>query len=302
MNLKHCQKRHPKVCRRLAIEKFCRFGKSCSYHHQEEQNTEEEVNNEEIKKKIEDMEKALDGMGQKIIILEAEVKVLKLKCDNTYKKTEAEDKDDDSEKVPVNQGESLKEAKDSDKIVKDKEKKSDKIEFKAKLKCLPVKCNLCDYSCVESSNMKKHINNKHVKQKCNVCQKEFGTSLEVLQHVASEHCLESGESEINRDVVHDIVLKDNVKSTEEVFEDDVSEDRKWLFCDICEFKCENENGKNLKDHMNSKHRRSKSCNICSKLFKNNKSLMVHGQEEHGTEEAPRKRSFVWSESMLDEFL
>lgn len=77
------------------------------------------------------MEKALDGMGQKIIILEAEVKVLKLKCDNTYKKTEAEDKDDDSEKVPVNQGESLKEAKDSDKIVKDKVKNSDKIEFKA---------------------------------------------------------------------------------------------------------------------------------------------------------------------------
>ena len=146
-------------------------------------------------------------------------------------------------KFPVNQGESLKEAKDSDKIVKDKEKKSDKIEFKAKLKCLPVKCNLCGYSCVESSNMKKHINNKHVKQKCNVCQKEFGTSLEVLQYVASEHCLESGGSEINRDMVHDIVLKDNVKSTEEVFEDDVSEDSKWLFCDICEFKCENENGK-----------------------------------------------------------
>ena len=43
------------------------------------------------------MEKALDGMGQKNIILEAEVKVLKLKCDNTYKKTAAEGKDDFSE-------------------------------------------------------------------------------------------------------------------------------------------------------------------------------------------------------------
>ena len=168
-------------------------------------------------------------MSQKIIFIETEVKELKPNCDKTAKRTDAEDKGDESERVPINQGETVKEAKESQKIVKTKEKKATKIEFKAKLKVLPVKCNLCDYSCMESSNMKKHINNKHVKQKCNVCQKEFGTSLEVLQHVASEHCLESGESEIDRDVVHDIVLKDNVKSTEEVFEDDVSEDSKWLF-------------------------------------------------------------------------
>ena len=76
------------------------------------------------------MEKALGGMGQKIIILEAGVKVLKLKCDSTYKKTEAEDKDDNSEKVPVNQGESLNEAKDSDKIVKDKVKIQTKLNSK----------------------------------------------------------------------------------------------------------------------------------------------------------------------------
>ena len=71
--------------------------------------------------------------------------------------------------------------------VKTKEKKATKIEFKAKLKDLPVKCNLCDYSCMESDNMKKHISNKHAEQKCNVCQKIFGTALEVLKHVASEH-------------------------------------------------------------------------------------------------------------------
>ena len=67
------------------------------------------------------------------------------------------------------------------------EQEATKIEFKAKLKVLPVKCNMCDYSCMESNNMKKHINNKHVEQKCNVGQKTFSTSLEVLQHVASEH-------------------------------------------------------------------------------------------------------------------
>ena len=61
------------------------------------------------------------------------------------------------------------------------------MKFKAKMKVLPVKCNLCDYSCMEGNNMKKPINNTHVKQKWNVCQKMFVTSVEVLQHVASEH-------------------------------------------------------------------------------------------------------------------
>ena len=126
-------------------------------------------------------------MSQKIIYLEAEVKELKPNCDKTAKRTVAEDKGDESERVPINQGETVKEAKESQKIVKTKEKKATKIEFKAKLKDLPVKCNLCDYSCMESDNMKKHTSNKHDEQKCNVCQKIFGTALEVFKHVASKH-------------------------------------------------------------------------------------------------------------------
>ena len=160
---------------------------SCSYHHAEEQNPKEKVNNDKIKEKIENVEKVLNEMSQKIITLEAEVKKFKGKCDSTSKKTDAKDNNDESEKVPIKQVETIKVAKDSKKSVKSQEKKATKIEFKAKLKVLPVKCNMCNYSCMESNNMKKHINNKHVEQKCNVGQKTFSTSLEVLQHVASEH-------------------------------------------------------------------------------------------------------------------
>ena len=32
-NIKLCNKRHPKVCKRYVLERFCKFGRECSYEH-----------------------------------------------------------------------------------------------------------------------------------------------------------------------------------------------------------------------------------------------------------------------------
>ena len=52
----------------------------------------------------------------------------------------------------------------------------------------------------------------------------------------------------------------------------------WLFCDICKIKI---NGKTIKNHMNNMHKRCKSCDICGKYLKINKSLTVHQPKKDG---------------------
>ena len=35
-NIKSCQKKHPKKCKRFKLNEGCRFSKECSYNHQEQ--------------------------------------------------------------------------------------------------------------------------------------------------------------------------------------------------------------------------------------------------------------------------
>ena len=73
--------------------------------------------------------------------------------------------------------------------------------------------------------------------------------------------------------------------------------------------------KTLKKHLNTKHTEQK-CKVCKKEFTNSMELVSHVANEHGEEEeciakaqsTPKSygqaklSSFVFSESMLDEFL
>ena len=37
---KVCNKRHPKMCKRFSLDKFCRFGEECAYRHPPDRNEE----------------------------------------------------------------------------------------------------------------------------------------------------------------------------------------------------------------------------------------------------------------------
>ena len=63
------------------------------------------------------------------------------------------------------QGESIKETNTWHKDLKAQEQKAATTEFKAKLTELPEQCDMCDFSCMEKNNMKKHVNSKHAEQK-----------------------------------------------------------------------------------------------------------------------------------------
>ena len=82
-------------------------------------------------------------------------------------------------------------------------------------------------------------------------------------------------------------------------------------CDLCDYRCEKST--TLKKHMNTKHTKQK-CSMCSVEFKTSIDLLSHVAREHHDEEEVRLQStpksdskqekpdFVFSESMLDEFL
>ena len=198
-NLKSCLKRHPRVCKSYAIEKFCKFQAGCAYHHKEEN-----INNE-MKNKVDDLEKMVNGLSEKIVQLENKLKIKESKeseVKEEFGKTdEHPNKVSNLKKNPITlvKKVKLKERKDSvfrfgpearktiNKEIKSKEKVKTSKEFK---------CELCDYKCEKSSTLEKHISSKHTEQKCKVCSKDFKTSMELVSHVAKEHHEEEEEWDI----------------------------------------------------------------------------------------------------------
>ena len=85
-------------------------------------------------------------------------------------------------------------------------------------------------------------------------------------------------------------------------------------CELCDYRCEKQT--TLKKHINSKHTEQK-CNISGKEFETSMKLISHIAIEHNEEdeilnevlhstpnnlETDKNSSFVFHESMLNEFL
>ena len=79
VEIKICQKRHPRGCKRHALEGFCRFGALCAYHHQDQSTQLTKNSNIKINKKVEDLDKLIHEMAEKIVTLENKVKEIETK-------------------------------------------------------------------------------------------------------------------------------------------------------------------------------------------------------------------------------
>ena len=71
VNIKSCLKRHPRVCKSYALEKFCKFKDGCAYHHKEEN-----INNK-VNMKVAELEKIVNGISRKIVELGNKLKKIK---------------------------------------------------------------------------------------------------------------------------------------------------------------------------------------------------------------------------------
>ena len=105
-----------------------------------------------------------------------------------------------------------------------------------------------------------------------MCSKKLSSTTELLYHIEKEHSCK---------------IEDKVKNNE-------GQDESQIYCQLCSIKCMNREA--LEQHMNSKHDGHKSCDVCGKKLLSAKALMNHAKNIHN------ESSFVFSESMLDEFL
>ena len=71
----------------------------------------------------------------------------------------------------------------------------------------------------------------------------------------------------------------------------------WIACNLCDYKCKKD--KTMNKHTNSKHEGYKTCEVYERKFTSFESIQAHKESEHIRES---EEEFVFSESMLDEFL
>ena len=75
-----------------------------------------------------------------------------------------------------------------------------------------------------------------------------------------------------------------------------------FFCEHCKYKSKKENV--LQKHKNYKHaitHKRHQCNQCRKRFPSLSDLLEHDEIEHRAKEVQNNTSFVFSETILDEF-
>ena len=69
-----CNKRHPKVCKRVSLEKFCKFGSDCTYLHLIDSSVK-------VQKQLNDFDLERSSNELQIQMLEDKVKTLKSHID-----------------------------------------------------------------------------------------------------------------------------------------------------------------------------------------------------------------------------
>ena len=126
-------------------------------------------------------------------------------------------------------------------------------------------------------------------QQCKVCSKTLVSTIELLQHIAKEHS-SNEETNTNRTESQD---PEKIKENKNV-EGKYTHNESQIYCELCSISCKNK--KALEKHMNSSHEGHKSCEVCGKKLLSAEALKNHAKNSHN------ESRFVFSESMLDEFL
>ena len=93
---------------------------------------------------------------------------------------------------------------------------------------------------------------------------------------------------VETEVIHmkdDIVIKENAKHGQ------------LFYCEMCNYKCKIKT--TMEKHLHKKHENYEQCELCDRKFMMKCLLNNHMNEDHENE---HESSFVFSESMLDEFI
>ena len=138
-----------------------------------------------------------------------------------------------------------------------------------------------------------------------------------IKKVPNQKCTSQDKKE-NKSKPKDVVFKFGAlarkAATDEIKSQEQEKSVKSYKCELCDYR--SEKNAHLKKHITSKHSVHK-CKVCHKEFKNSMDLVSHVAKEHledeevlsvqftstpNSDEGGKHTSFVFSESMLDEFL
>ena len=70
---KVCPKRHPKLCRKLSLEGFCRHGDKCAYRHTTSSKLSIQNDANILKVRLENLENVVQEMAKQIATLQSEL-------------------------------------------------------------------------------------------------------------------------------------------------------------------------------------------------------------------------------------
>jgi hypothetical protein len=243
-DIKECQKRHPKPCRRFTQGNECRFKEDCAYNHTDSIQDKEK---NDLKEKVENLEKTVieltkKGESVRLEPLEKVVhaltrKVLELECIIKDMKNKTV-RDKVLNETPIAEESSFdhNDIKHSSSTPKENNVKEgiQKLDTKEDI----FKCKECNYKSKKEIYLKKHITNNHGDHRCNVCKEKLPTFMELLKHVSKNHYKEDDPPEnISEGDACDnkskVSMKDKFK------------------CEKCDYTCKME--ETLKKHTNTKH-------------------------------------------------
>ena len=208
-NIKTCNKRHPKPCKRFGSGR-CRFQSECAYNHQ---NVPETKSKCELTEKVEILEKIVWEITLKFIKVDQELKNIKEEVklqDQTIVKgneiiAEQEPTKSDMHDMCVT---STVEDKSEEVELSEVENKTDSKKTegsKSEARYNLLKCTKCEYQCKKDTTLRKHINTKHDDNIGNKRHLQFDKTKELQNHISEKH----GET------VKDTVEKETMEKVEQ---------------------------------------------------------------------------------------
>ena len=194
-NLRTCQKRHPKRCKRYVTGK-CRFENGCAYNHQKQPKAKDhdhlkekvellekgvKKDNDNLKQKIEVLEKVTHALTRKVLSLEKELEDSKIKINTFHEITSgAKEKDIEMKENSSFHHSDIKERCSTPKGINDK---GENIFTKSEM----LICKECGYTCKKEKTLKNHILTKHDQHQCKECPEKLSNFMKLLKHVAEHH-------------------------------------------------------------------------------------------------------------------
>ena len=258
-----CPKRHPKGCKRYASGE-CRFKNSCAYKHQQPTLNKDQT---ELNDKLKQIEKVLHALCRKVINLETELEEVKKENIKIKSKEETNKSIKPKSKLSENQKDIPKEKLSGTKDSEDANGLKNKIDDKSEYGGEMFNCDKCKYKSKKETLLKKHMILKHEDHQCKTCETKLPTSIELLKHIATHHIPTTGDKES---------INDKEEEKVHIAKEHNEQEESW----------------DIKFQSTPKSTKEED-----ELFDD---LLLEGLEEK--EESKKDSSFVFRESMLEEFL